>query len=74
MPGIWDSQDTSTKIKICDINSINSSYELAMLGIDALGFHILKEDDIEKKCSIYTMFMQYLESTNVTKVLVYQNL
>lgn len=38
----WNTEDKSTKMKICGIKSLEIAYEAAELGTDAVGFHIWK--------------------------------
>ena len=38
----WNHSKIQTKVKICNISSLEIAFNLSDLGVDALGFHIKK--------------------------------
>ncbi len=64
---MWDTTDKYTRIKLCKFESLDSAYEASFMGADALGFHIFKHHDYQKRVRKFRDIFQYLpKSINKT--------
>nr|VFJ65124.1 MAG: hypothetical protein BECKFW1821A_GA0114235_11911 [Candidatus Kentron sp. FW] len=42
---IWDRTNPYTRIKLCEFESLEATYEAAFINADFLGFHIFSDQD-----------------------------
>jgi len=56
----WDKKNTGMKVKICNMKYLDVAYESAILGADALGFHVWKTSDVEGKILEFRHIIKFL--------------
>jgi len=66
---LLDRSHKSIRIKLCEFECLDAAYEACSLGVDALGFHIFKHQNVEKKITKFQEIFGYLPQT-VDKVLL----
>ena len=69
MNRFWNSDEARIKLKICNIRHIETALLLEELGVDAIGIHIWKEDNLEQKINEYK-WLNYGNSLNISKWLL----
>lgn len=69
MSRLLDRSIKTIRIKLCEFECLDSAYEACSLGIDALGFHIFKHQDVESKVRKFREIFGYLPAA-VDKVLL----
>ncbi len=57
------------RIKLCEFECLDSAYEACSLGVDALGFHIFRHQNVEDKVTKFSEIFRYLPRT-IDKVLL----
>lgn len=60
MKRFWIKENSSIKVKICNMKNLDIAYESAQLGADALGFHIWKDSDIKTRISQFRYIIKFL--------------
>jgi phosphoribosylanthranilate isomerase len=66
---LFDRARPSIRIKLCEFECLDPAYEACSLGVDALGFHIFKHQNVEEKVKKFREIFGYLPGT-VDKVLL----
>ena len=69
MEDIWDKTTSSTRIKLCEFESLEAAYEASFINADLLGFHIFSDQDYFGKAQKFKEIFSYLPLT-VTKTLL----
>lgn len=57
----WDENNKSIRIKVCNIKSIETGYNLFRLGVHALGFHIKDADKFEEELQLCSSIIPVLK-------------
>ncbi|MCW5212202.1 phosphoribosylanthranilate isomerase [Desulfobulbus sp. TB] len=65
----WDISKQYTRIKLCEFESLEATYEASFIGADFLGFHIFNDQEHFKRADKFKEIFQYLPPT-VNKTLL----
>ena len=57
---MWDLDRWYTRVKLCEFESLDAAYEAALLGADALGFHLFRGQPIREKVRRYREILRFL--------------
>lgn len=57
---MWDRSCRRTRIKLCEFESLDASYEASRMDVDALGFHIFKHQDVREKVGRFAEILRHL--------------
>nr|VFJ66574.1 MAG: phosphoribosylanthranilate isomerase [Candidatus Kentron sp. FW] len=66
---IWDRSKPYTRIKLCEFESLEASYEASFINADFLGFHIFSDQDIFGKAHKFKEIFSYLPPTVIKTLL-----
>ncbi len=66
---LLDRSAKSIRIKLCEFECLDPAYEACSLGVDALGFHVFKHQNVEEKTAKFQEIFRYLPQT-IDKVLL----
>lgn len=63
MKHAWDRTQSYTRIKLCEFESMEASYEACFIGADFLGFHLFSDEEYFTKKEKFREIFQYLPTT-----------
>jgi phosphoribosylanthranilate isomerase len=69
MDKVWDQSQSDTRIKLCEFEALEATYEASFIGADFLGFHIFSDQDVMAKAQKFKEFFTYLPPTPIKTLL-----
>lgn len=66
---MWDEPSRRTRIKLCEFECLDPAHEASQLGVDALGFHLFRHQDVFGRAQRFAEIFRYLPRS-VNKVVL----
>ena len=60
---MWDRSRDFTRVKFCEFEALDAAYEAALMGADALGFHLFARHDLAEKVRRFGALLRHLPAS-----------